>query len=174
MPNSKRFNKVKTHLLKECSLPSLLVPTDPNESDFTATKGAHRVTGTPFCACCFGHLCCHKLKPRSTARPALVRMVFFACTLAQLLEVVGTARLAEAVAQVSEVDRRHARPVSQSTDSCMQAHLRSLQGRLGGRTRREAVYCDVKRWGRLCLTESGVRALAAVAYLPSQDAGGRA
>ncbi|KAK9828408.1 hypothetical protein WJX81_005360 [Elliptochloris bilobata] len=38
MPSSRRPNKVKTHVLKDCSLPSLLVPIDPNESDFTATK----------------------------------------------------------------------------------------------------------------------------------------
>lgn len=41
MPSTRRPNKVKTHVLKDCSLPSLLVPIDPHESDFTATKGAH-------------------------------------------------------------------------------------------------------------------------------------
>lgn len=40
MPSGRRPNKVKTHMLKDCSLPSLLVPINPNESDFTATKGA--------------------------------------------------------------------------------------------------------------------------------------
>lgn len=40
MPSGRRPNKVKTHMLKDCSLPSLLLPINPNESDFTATKGA--------------------------------------------------------------------------------------------------------------------------------------
>ena len=80
MPSSKRFNKVKTHLLKECSLPSLLIPADPNESDFTATKGALRAQSTPSepAACC-GRQGYHIQRQRPAARPALERVLFSIC-----------------------------------------------------------------------------------------------
>jgi hypothetical protein len=95
MPSSKRFNKVKTHLLKECSLPSLLIPADPNESDFTATKGTHCPMSTPpRASCCCGQLCCHIRRQRPVARPALERMLFSICIYAPHAAVLGTRCLA--------------------------------------------------------------------------------
>jgi hypothetical protein len=109
MPSSKRFNKVKTHLLKECSLPSLLIPTDPNESDFTATKGTHCAQSTPLrAACCCGRLCYHIRRQRPVACPALERMLFSRCIYALQPAVLGTRCLAGSCVSVLEASGQHA------------------------------------------------------------------